>query len=57
VTRALQAVIRRRWLANLTARLLTRRPALLNLLLGVLGDYVPPRALLDAALTRSSGGH
>lgn len=57
VTRALQAVIRRRWLANLTARLLTRRPALLNLLLGVLGDYVPPRALLDAALTLSSGGH
>jgi len=46
VTRALQMIIRRRWLANLTGRLLSSRPALLDLLLGVVGDYVPPRALL-----------
>ena len=45
VTRALQAVIRRRRLANWTCRALARRPAALDGLLGVLGDYVPPRAL------------
>ncbi|HEV8642846.1 MAG TPA: NAD(P)/FAD-dependent oxidoreductase [Methylomirabilota bacterium] len=50
--RALQAVIRRRWLANLAARVLARRPALLDLLLGVAGDYVPPRALLAGLRTR-----
>ncbi len=44
-TRALQLVVRRRWLAGLAARALRRRPALLDLLLGVAGDYVPPRAL------------
>jgi flavin-dependent dehydrogenase len=48
VTRALQVVIGRRWLANLSARRLARRPALLDALLGVVGDYVPPRALLAA---------
>jgi menaquinone-9 beta-reductase len=46
VTRGLQAIIRRRWLANLSARILETRPGLLDLLLGVVGDYVPPRALL-----------
>ncbi|HSF07096.1 MAG TPA: FAD-dependent oxidoreductase [Methylomirabilota bacterium] len=45
-TRALQLVVRRRRLADLTAHLLARRPALVDLLLGVAGDYVPPRALL-----------
>jgi flavin-dependent dehydrogenase len=45
-TGALQFIVRRRALANLTAHLLARRPALLDLLLGVAGDYVPPRALL-----------
>jgi len=45
-TRALQFVVRRRRLADLTAHLLARRPALVDLLLGVAGDYVPPRALL-----------
>ena len=49
VTRALQQVIRRRWTANLAARLLARRPVLLDTLLGVIGDYVPPRQLLRAA--------
>ncbi|OLC13329.1 MAG: hypothetical protein AUH29_13515 [Candidatus Rokubacteria bacterium 13_1_40CM_69_27] len=50
--RALQAVIRRRWLANVAARALARRPALLDLLLGVAGDYVPARALLAGLRTR-----
>ena len=45
VTRALQLVIRHRRLANLTCRALALRPAALDALLGVLGDYVPPRAL------------
>ncbi|MGH7390451.1 MAG: NAD(P)/FAD-dependent oxidoreductase [Candidatus Rokuibacteriota bacterium] len=52
VTRALQLVVRRRRLANVTARLLVRRPALLDLLMGVVGDYVPPRALLAGLLAR-----
>ena len=43
---ALQVVIRHRRLGNLTASVLTRRPALLSLVLGVIGDYVPPGALL-----------
>ena len=46
VTRALQFVIAHRLLANLTARALARRPGLLDLLLGVIGDFVPPKALL-----------
>jgi menaquinone-9 beta-reductase len=45
VTRALQLVIRHRRLANLACRALARRPAVLDALLGVFGDYVPPRAL------------
>ena len=48
VTHALQFVISHRRLANLAARVLTRRPRLLDLLLGVLGDFVPPRALVRA---------
>jgi len=51
-TRALQFVVARRGLANLTARVLVRSPALLDLLLGVVGDYVPPRALLQPARFR-----
>lgn len=50
VTRLLQVVIRRRWLANLVARRLTRRPDTLGLLMGVLGDFVPPRVLLSPRL-------
>jgi menaquinone-9 beta-reductase len=46
VTRLLQFVIRRRWRANLSARLLAGRPAVLDALLWVIGDFVPPRALL-----------
>jgi flavin-dependent dehydrogenase len=45
VTRALQALIGRRRVANLAARWLAARPRALDALLGVIGDYVPPRAL------------
>jgi len=50
LTRALQFVIARRRLANAAAHALLRRPALLDLLMGVLGDFVPPAALVRAAL-------
>jgi flavin-dependent dehydrogenase len=46
LTRGLQFVIGRRWLANRVAHSLERRPALLDLLMGVIGDFVPPRELL-----------
>ncbi len=49
-TRALQMIVRRRRLANVTARLLARRPAFLDLVLGVVGDYAPPRVLLGLGL-------
>jgi len=45
VTKALQVIIRHRGLANLACHALARRPALLDALLGVFGDYVPARAL------------
>jgi flavin-dependent dehydrogenase len=45
LTRALQAVIGHRRLANLVAHGLAARPRVLAALLGVIGDYVPPRAL------------
>jgi len=45
VTRALQAVIGRRRLASWVCRTLAGRPAVLDALMGVVGDYVPPRAL------------
>ncbi len=45
LTRALQIVIRHRATANAAARLLGRRPALLSTLMGIIGDFVPPRAL------------
>jgi len=48
LTRALQAVISRRRLATWTCHALARRPGALDALLGVVGDYVPPRALLGA---------
>jgi geranylgeranyl reductase family protein len=46
VTQALQFIIAHRRLANAAARFLQRRPALLSALMGVIGDFVPPRALL-----------
>jgi len=48
VTRALQLIIAHRRLANAAAHFLQRRPALLSTLMGVIGDFVPPRALLRA---------
>ena len=51
-THALQFIVARRRLANLTARVLVRRPGLLDLLLGVVGDYVPPGRLLHPASWR-----
>ena len=44
---ALQAVISRPAAANALARLLRRRQPLADLLLGVIGDLLPPRALLS----------
>jgi flavin-dependent dehydrogenase len=52
VTQVLHFLISHRALANLTARLLARRQGLLDLLLGVLGDFVPPRALVSGVLAR-----
>jgi len=46
-TRALQFMIARRRLSNATARFLARRQDLLDLTLGVVGDFIPPRALLS----------
>jgi flavin-dependent dehydrogenase len=46
VTVVLQHVIARRGLSVAAARLLAGRPAHLARLMGVLGDFVPPRALL-----------
>jgi flavin-dependent dehydrogenase len=45
VTRAVQAVIARRGLATWTAHALAARPRLFDAVLGVIGDYVPPREL------------
>jgi flavin-dependent dehydrogenase len=52
VTHALQTIVRRRWLANAVARCLARRPSVLDTLMGVIGDYVPPRALRGAVTGR-----
>jgi flavin-dependent dehydrogenase len=52
VTRGVQLLIARRGPANLAARALARRPALLDALMGVIGDFVPPRELVRQALRR-----
>jgi len=52
LTRALQTVIGHRRLADHAARLLARRPALLEAVMGVLGDFIPAGALLDRSLLR-----
>jgi flavin-dependent dehydrogenase len=54
LTRALQAVIGRRRLADLAAHLLARRPALLDVVMGVLGDFVPAGALLRPSVLRAT---
>ena len=53
VTRGIQVLIARRGLSNWAAHTLARRPALLETLMGVIGDFVPPRELLRQALSRS----
>jgi geranylgeranyl reductase family protein len=50
VTRALQLVIAHRRLANAAAHFLHRRPALLSMLMGVIGDFIPPRAIWGQVL-------
>ena len=52
VSRGIQLLIARRGPANLAARALARRPALLDALMGVIGDFVPPGELLTQALRR-----
>jgi geranylgeranyl reductase family protein len=52
VTRGIQLLIARRGLANLTARALARRPALLGVLMGVIGDFAPPGELFKQVLRR-----
>jgi flavin-dependent dehydrogenase len=44
---ALQAIIRRPAIANASARFLLRHPPLADLLMGVIGDLLPPRTLLS----------
>jgi flavin-dependent dehydrogenase len=51
-TRALQFVIGHRRLANVTAHTLARRRDLLDLTLGVVGDFIPPRTLLSRLVGR-----
>jgi flavin-dependent dehydrogenase len=51
-TEILQFVVRHRRLGNAAAHLLARRPELLDLALGVAGDFVPPRALLARVVGR-----
>ena len=50
VTQALQLVIAHRRLANAAARFLQRRPTLLGTLMGVIGDFVPARAIWGQVL-------
>jgi flavin-dependent dehydrogenase len=52
VTHTLQLLIARRRLANVVAHLLSRRPGLLDAVLGVFGDFVPPAELLSPAFLR-----
>ena len=52
VTHALQLLIARRRLANVVAHMLSKRPGLLDAVLGVFGDFVPPAELLSPALLR-----
>jgi flavin-dependent dehydrogenase len=47
VMRALQLIIRHRAVANRIAGVFARRPEVLDLVMGVVGDFVPPRALLQ----------
>ena len=50
VTRALQLIIAHRRAANAAAHVLRRRPALLGTLMGIIGDFIPPRAIWGQVL-------
>jgi geranylgeranyl reductase family protein len=52
VTRGIQMLIASRGFANAAVHALARRPALLDALMGVIGDFVPPGALLSRELLR-----
>jgi len=52
VTQLLQLIIRRRWAANAVARTLACRPDVLDTVMGVIGDFVPPTALVRALFPR-----
>ena len=56
VTRALQVVIAHRGLANPAASFLQRRPALLATLMGIIGDFIPPRTLWGQVLHSDISG-
>ena len=53
VTRALQFLIRRRRLSNWAAHAIATHPRLLDAMMGVIGDFVPPRDLLRPSVVRS----
>jgi menaquinone-9 beta-reductase len=50
VTRALQLIIAHRRAADAAAHFLRRRPALLDTLMGIIGDFTPPRAIWGQVL-------
>jgi menaquinone-9 beta-reductase len=52
VTRALQFLIRRRRLSNWAAHAIAPHPRLLDVMMGVIGDFVPPRELLRPSVIR-----
>jgi len=53
LTLALQLLIGHRRVANLAAHVLARRPGLLDVVLGAIGDFVPPGALLRRRTLRA----
>jgi flavin-dependent dehydrogenase len=57
LARGLQFVVGHRWLANLVARSVVSRPVLLETLMGVFGDFIPPRDLLRPSLWRREVRH
>jgi hypothetical protein len=52
VTRALQFLIGRRRLSNWAADGIAPHPRLLDAMMGVIGDFVPPRELLRPSVIR-----
>jgi menaquinone-9 beta-reductase len=56
ITRGIQVVLGHRRLANRVAHALARRPALLDALMGVIGDFIPPRALMRSLFSSPRTG-